>query len=232
MTRFAATLLAATAAGCLGCARVPSEAVELSVTVGRDLAELHRANRELAVRYFARMHQDVDEFVDDIYRPFVIRFTMEQLDLVAEIQRAARGEGELDPLDVMEIYAEEVLDRIAGFRDSMLAPIVSQERAVLDAIDVAYQRVQNASAVVTGHLASVRKVHDAQAEFLASFGLTDLRQQVSTAVAGLSDDLLEVLARGRGLQQRLDESPQRAGEIEAGFSRILEEIRALVPRSP
>lgn len=29
-----------------GCAQVPKESVELSVTVGRDLAEVHRSHRE------------------------------------------------------------------------------------------------------------------------------------------------------------------------------------------
>jgi hypothetical protein len=231
MTRLAAIVLGFTAAGCLSCAQVPKEAVELSVTVGRDLAELHRANRELADRYFARMRQDVNEFVDDVYRPFVIRFTLDTLDLVEEIQRAARGENELDPLDIMEIYAEEVLLRITAFRDSMLEPIVNQERAVLDSIDAAYQRVQNASAVVTGHLASVRKVHDAQAEFLGNFGPADLRRQVSTAVSGLSDNLADVLEVGREVQEALDEGPARFAEVKQKFSEILERIRTLTATS-
>lgn len=188
----------------LACAQVPQEAVELSVTVGRDLSELHRANRELAVLYFGRMERDVERFVTDVYRPYIIKFTMDDLDIVNKIVRASEPESELDPVDIMEIYADEVLARFDEFRNSLLGPIHAQEREVLTSIDVAYRQVQDANSVVTGHLASVRKVHDAQAEYLAAAGVPDLRETVGTSVAALSDSVAVLLERARGIKELLD----------------------------
>ena len=188
----------------VACAQVPKEAVELSVTVGRDLSELHRANRELAILYFDRMERDVDQFVAEVYRPYIIRFTMDELGIVNEILEASDPESELDPVDIMEIYADEVLTQIEVFRNSLLRPIHAQEREVLTSIDDAYRRVQDANAVVTGHLASVRKVHDAQTEYLAAAGVPDLRETVGTNIAALSDSLAVILQRARVIEDLLE----------------------------
>lgn len=220
--------------GCVAaCARVPQEAVELSVTVGRDLEELHLANRELAVRFFARMRTDVEAFVDEVYRPFVIRATIDSLDLVAELIAAVARIGQpgadtlLDPVDIMEIYAEQAVIQIEAFRKSMLGPIVAQEREVLDLIDVAFQRVQNAQALVTGHLASVRKVHNAQAEFLDRVGIRNAREQISGVLAGLSDSLGVILERGRELEAAIDGAPGERANAKARFAALLERIARL-----
>jgi hypothetical protein len=57
----------------VACAQVPKESVELSATVGRDVAEVYIAHRELAVILYERIENDVNKFVDDIYAPYQIR---------------------------------------------------------------------------------------------------------------------------------------------------------------
>jgi hypothetical protein len=136
-----------------GCASVPVESVQLSEAVGRDLESLHVAHKELAVRYFQRMHRDVDEFVDEVYRPYVIRSTMEDLGLIAKLQASLQPGSALDPLDVMEIYVEEAMKQIEVYRAELQAPVTEQEVQVLGAIDASHLRVQNANSIVTGHLA-------------------------------------------------------------------------------
>jgi hypothetical protein len=134
------------------CAQVPRESVELSATVGRDLAEVHRAHRELAIRYFARMKADIDRFVDEQYRPFVIRDTLERLQLLDELKQ------EKNPavlFQKMEIYVVEASKRIEDTRRQWLAPVTEQEAEVLKSLDRSYLTIQNANAIVTGHLASV-----------------------------------------------------------------------------
>src|SRR5690606_29737763 len=61
----------------LGCAQVPKESVELSATVGRDIASVHKAHRELAQLVFERMRRDINRFVDNVYAPHQIRAFME-----------------------------------------------------------------------------------------------------------------------------------------------------------
>ena len=109
-----------------GCATTPDESIELSATIGRDLAVVHEANRNLAVMHFDHLLADVDRFVDEVYRPYIIQATMEDLDLVGELQLSLAGEHDLDALDILTIYAEETMAQIDTFRREMREPIQAQ----------------------------------------------------------------------------------------------------------
>jgi hypothetical protein len=197
-----------------GCAKVPPEAVELSAMVGRDLAEVHRSHVALAERYFDRMERDIQVFLEETYRPFIIRRTMERLDLLNRIEAARAPGSDLDPLDIMEIFATETISQIQLYRDSLMTPIRSQRAQVLGSIEDAYRQIRDANAVLTAHLASVRDVHDAQAEVLHSVGLTGLRERTIEGTARLSEKVADVLRQARDAEGRIEELP--------------DEIRALV----
>jgi len=190
-----------------GCASVPEESIELSATVGRDLAAVHTANRNLAVLHFNSLLAEVDRFANEVYRPYIIEATVEDLDLVAQFQTALAGNHELalDPLEVLGIYSEEVVAQIDVFRREMRAPLEAQRDSVVSSIDQAFQQLQTANAVVTGHLASIAKVHDAQAELLADVGLEDYQQKVATGLANLSADLAHALAVARDVDQEVSD---------------------------
>jgi hypothetical protein len=196
-----------------GCASVPVESVQLSEAVGRDLESLHVAHKELAVRFFQRMHRDVDEFVEEVYRPYVIRSTMEDLGLIAKLQASLQPGSALDPLDVMEIYVEEAMKQIEAYRAELQAPVTEQEVQVLGAIDASHLRVQNANSIVTGHLASVRKVRDAQGEFLRMARLEGLPERTAAFATSVSDELGRTLSSAKATDAELKLLPARIGEI-------------------
>lgn len=187
------------------CAQVPKESVELSVTVGRDLAEVHRAHRELGVRYFGQIKGDINAFVDDVYRPYTIKNTMRQFELVDRILAAQAPDARVDALSVMELFVTMVSEEIESYRRELLDPIEAYEQEVLTGIDDAYQKLQNANAIVTGHLASVRKVHDAQEEILERAGIEDLRGRFVEETVFLSERVGDLLDKGRKAEERADE---------------------------
>ncbi len=209
------------------CASVPQESVELSATVGRDLVEAHRANRELAVRYFARMRRDVEAFVTDVYRPYVIRHTMDALNVVADIQAATKPGSDLDPVDVMEAYVTEALFQVGEFRRGLLEPIVAQEAQVLEAIDQTYQRLTYANSVVTAHLASVRKVHDVESELLRSVGAGDMRDVLANRVAAFSVSVDGLLRDARKADSLLDQGPSKLADVRKLMDDLSAKFRAL-----
>jgi hypothetical protein len=200
-----------------GCATVPPESIELSATIGRDLSTVHEANRNLALMHFDHLLADVDRFVDEVYRPYIIQATMEDLDLVNELQLALAGEHDLDALDILTIYAEEITAQIDTFRKEMRAPLLDQQREVLLSLDAAFEQLQTANAVVTGHLKSIADVHDAQAEMLRHVGLEDYRVTIAAGLAGLSNEVAELLDRARAAEADLDALPD---EIEAITDRL------------
>ena len=187
-----------------GCARIPKEAVELSVTVGRDLEEVHRAHQEFALMYFAQIKQDINTFVDEVYKPYIIKTSLEAYDLAGKIEDAQKPNAQLDVLTELDIYVTLVTDNIENFRDSLLSPIEDQEKEVLAAIDDSYQKLQNANSIVTGHLASVRKVTDAQAQLLDRTGIEGLRDKFIDNTVRLSDEINSLVKKGRDVEKDID----------------------------
>ncbi len=222
MRRIRFTLLVGLLLSSFACAQVPRESVELSVTVGRDLAEVHRAHRELAVRYFDQIKGDIDAFVDEVYRPYTIENSMRQFGLIDRIVAAQAPGAKVDALSVMELYVTMVSEEIEAYRQELLDPIEAYEREVLTGIDDAYQKLQNANAIVTGHLASIRKVHDAQEELLEKAGMENLRGRFVEETVYLSERVADLVEKGR-------KADEKAGELEETIRRLKELVKTIQP---
>jgi len=208
------TLLISLALG-FGCATVPRESVELSTTVGRDVAEVHRAHRELAVQYFKRLVGDINTFIDEVYRPYTIKQAIEDFELLTKIQEASQPGASLDVLDVLRVFVEEVAREIEEFRRELLGPVEIQRDEALASLDAAYLQIQNANSIVTGHLASVRKVQDVQDELLKKVNLSDLRRRFIEGTVALSDQVHDLVERARTREESVE-------SIEMKLKKLLE----------
>jgi hypothetical protein len=199
------------AASSAGCASTPKQAVELSATVGRDVQAVHAAHVALAGMYFDRMEADVDAFVDAQYRPYSIERNMKDFHLVEKIADRSKAGG-LDAVDVMQLFVETITADIEGFRAHLLGPIRSQRRKVLTALEDAYRQIQDGNAIVTGHLASIVKVQDAQDAVLAQLNLASLRERTVDATAAASDQIADITRKaeyGRGKVEDFQKALER-----------------------
>ena len=108
------------------CASTPRQTVELSATVGRDLEAVHVAHVALARRYFDRIESDVNSFVDETYRPYMISRSMKDFGLVDKIVKPPAS---LDALDVMQDFVEAITREIEAYRAQLLQPRARRARA-------------------------------------------------------------------------------------------------------
>ena len=201
-----AVLLAAVALA--ACASTPKQAVELSATVGRDVEKVHRAHLALAGKYFDRMEADVDAFVETRYRPYSIEKNMKDFRLLEKVTDRTKAGG-LDPLDVLQIFVEVVSADVEGYRAKVRGPVRRQRQQVMASLEAAYRQIQDGQAIVTGHLASIVKVQDAQDAVLAKLDLAGLREQTVDAAAAASDQIAELTRKaeaGRGKLEELEKT--------------------------
>jgi hypothetical protein len=204
-----------------GCASTPKQAVQLSATVGRDVASVHAAHVALARQYFARIDADIDTFVDKTYRPYLIRETLRKFELVGKLKDPAKAKG-LDALDVAETYVEGLTEELSSYRAKLHAPVQRQRDLVLEKLEAAYRQIQDGNAIVTGHLASIVSVRDAQDEVLSKAGLTGLRETLVDQTVRLSDTIAEITREA-----------QAASDKAGAFSRAPEKLETAVrPRGP
>jgi len=214
-SKSALTALLLTATLLIGaCAEVPKEAVELSTTVGRDLEEVHQAHLALAELHFQRSKDDINAFIDSVYRPgFIAKFAQE-----AQLARAVRETLENEPENLLQGLTDFVMvahERIESKRMALLAPVEEQEAAVIEEINAAHKQLQAAQAIVTGHLASVRKVHDVQNDLFAKVGLKDLRTKIATKTADVSTRVGELVSKGEEIDGSIEDAVKKIEGIDA-----------------
>lgn len=216
------------------CAQVPKESVELSTTVGRDIAEMHRSHKALAIIIYDRIKKDVNRFVDDVYSPYQIR---EQLradyddfksggedSLFAVINKAVKqpddNQAQKDTLPYMQTFLEVVRGDIESFRKELLDPVLKQEKELLSAIDRSYNQIHYANSIVTGHLASIVKVHDAQDEVLKEFGAEGLRKEIGTTLAETSRKVSEITNQAEKLDVKMADMEDKIKDWKEKFDKL------------
>jgi cell division septum initiation protein DivIVA len=219
-----------------GCTQVPKESVELSATVGRDIAKVHHSHRELVKVVYDRMRADVNRFVDDVYAPYQIRFVMKEEvrkrnSNVAEDKKksllllidAAFKEG-ADPrlqnatISAMSAMGKKIRADVESMRADLLKPLNDQETELLGAIDRSYNQIHYANSIVTGHLSSVAKVHEVQNELLEAIGVDiNLREEIGTKLANAAEKVGDLVDSAEKGLKTLDDAKKKGEEIRAAI---------------
>ena len=226
------------------CAQVPREAVELSDTVGRDIAVVHQSHRELAQILFTRMRNDVNRFIDNVYAPYQIDKVMSRqqelslsssdedrnksilLLIDAAFKPEAPPELQNTALRAMDILIKKIHADIESKRQELLDPLNAQEDEVLGSIDRAYQQLHYANSIVTGHLSSIVKVHEAQAELLQSIGVErDLRKVVSEGLAETSDKIGSLVEAAENVDNKIGVAEGNADSLKNAIMELGDKLK-------
>jgi hypothetical protein len=158
----------------LGCATVPKESVTLSATVGRDLQEMQRSHLALVDLYFNGLIEDINRFIDDVYLPYQIKMTLsdefwkEEMLSAIELASLDNSDSEIqkESFQKIQIFIQSIQSEVEYYRNLKLSPIEAQYEEIVHSINTSYEQIHYANSIVTGHLASVVKVHDTQNELL------------------------------------------------------------------
>lgn len=203
------------------CAQVPKESVELSATVGRDMVEMEKAHLAFVNLYYDKLIKDINNFIDNVYLPYQVRSTLNDtatIDyLISTIESARQpddtGKKQKEAVEVMSIYLEEIYREVESYRQSKLKPVKKQKTDLVSNIKESYDRIHYANSIVTGHLASVVKVHDTQNELLADVGLKDLRSEVGMLGADISSNISELIIEAKSQEVKTEEAVQKFNEL-------------------
>lgn len=235
MSRMCALVLALSL---LGCAQVPKKAVTLSATVGKDLVELHKAHRELALLMFEGMRRDINRFIDDVYAPHQVKFVMDRqwelarssdpkdrkmailLALNAALAPDASAKVQENVLKAMKSLVTKVREDIDEMRMELLTDLHAQQVEVLGTIDRNYQKIHYANSIVTGHLASVAEVHDAQEKALRAIGIVGLREKAGLSIANASDRIGQLVETAEKASETLDQAERFAVDLKETVKNI------------
>ncbi|WP_321470984.1 hypothetical protein [Halarcobacter sp.] len=217
------------------CAQVPKQSVELSTTLGKDIANTHQAHIQLAKLFFKRMENDVNRFIDTTYTQYQIRAAMKRQkeladinsnkSLILAIQHAfkdnASSKLQTKVLKGMEIFVQKIHEDIEKMRKEMLNPLKKQEEELISSINRAYQTMHYANSIVTGHLSSIIKVHDLQQEVLEKIGIEkDLRVEIGEKLSKSSLKIAELINKTEYANEKIDKAKQTAESIKETIKKL------------
>jgi len=216
------------------CAQMPKEAVELSATVGRDIAQVYQSHKEIAALLYERIKKDVNKFVDNVYAPYQIKRQLKddyndfksgnEDSLFAVLNYALNhpddSQAQLNTLEYMEIFLEVVRGDIESFRQEQLSLVIKQEQNLLSAIDRSYNQIHYANSIVTGHLSSIAKVYDAQNQILKEFGIEDLRKDIGETLAETSRKVSEYTDQAKKIDEKTEETEKKIKDWKTKFNNL------------
>ena len=157
------------------------------------------------------------------------------LALDAAVKQPDNARAQKDALDSMDVFVQVLRAEIESYRAKLLNPVLEQEKQLLSAIDRSYNQIHYANSIVTGHLASVVKVHDAQEEVLEKFGVEGLREDVGKTLAKVSDETAKLVKKGKELEMEIEmknlTAEEKADELKNLFEIFKNEIDELIKRN-
>jgi archaellum component FlaC len=191
----------------------------------------------LALILYERIKNDVNRFVDEVYAPYQTKkllladhedFKKGDPDslfsvLDAAIKQPNNPEIQKTALLAMDVFLQVVRAEVEAYRSERLAPILAQEKEVLSAIDRSYNQIHYANSIVTGHLASILEVHDAQEDLLNEFGIQGLRQDIGQRLSATSSSIAEFVRNAKRLEGTVE-------DIEKNMEELTRELDILVGR--
>ena len=186
-----------------GCATVPKEVVELSYTVGDDIAAVQSSYKLLVNTYFDGLRTQTLTFLNESWRPEYLRRFIKEGKLIENVS-------DNDPdkvLIAVEVWANIAIETIENKKDALITPINNDEKKLLATIDEAFANILRSNAVITAHLNSIREVKELQDETLSSLGVKDLRDKINNG-------LIEASVRSKEMLNKFKEAEGMIPEIE------------------
>ena len=195
-----------------GCAHMSKEAVELSATVGRDLSEMKKSHIALVDLYYSELQNDINSFIDNVYLPYQIQRTLAddiwKNEMLSAIESASQadptGNKQKESFEKIGAFLLIIQEEVENYRKLKLKPVQDQYASVLYSINNSYDQIHYANSIVTGHLASVVKVHDTQNEILEKIDLKDLRVNVGKGFSGVSEKIGKLVQKAKDGEEDLN----------------------------
>jgi len=119
----------------------------------------------------------------------------------------------------------KIRGNVESMRMELLNPINNQEREVLDSINRSYQEIHYANSIVTGHLSSIVKVHETQAELLESIGVKrDLRTTIGKSLSTASEKISGLIDTSGSMESKLSRAEEKAKQIKGVVSELRDKL--------
>jgi hypothetical protein len=160
-------------AAAYGCgARVPVEVVDLSGKIAMEMEKLRVSYINLVKTHYEFLRHKVDFYLKSTYVPETTTNSIKRLGSI--------GEGESLDTDItvkanrVEELSRKLFWRLEEKRKELMAPIDEQEQKALQKANEFFRQLARGNQTINDYLKGLRKLKEAQKEFIKTFKLDQL----------------------------------------------------------
>lgn len=206
------SFLALVAVAIIGCVSIPSEAPELSASLGQRITALENANVTLLERYFDLKRREIDRFITEDWVPRFAEIIFSRADVAAEWRRIVASGSDADRLKFLVEAGPALQQQINQKRLELVAPLDELERRIRRSIESEYDEAAAINNTLTSFLLSAAEVAENRNRYLEAVGVTE--NNVAEVIDGVDSAVTSLIAN--------------AGEATSYLNR-LEELKTLIP---
>jgi hypothetical protein len=208
-----------------GCATVPRETLILSQSLGYDLKALHESHRNCIEIYFRNIKGSINSFVDDVYAPFIIHYTLNQelenykkggTSFYKAIESAGQKGVKKDSDDVLNSifdFLASAYSQIEKKRSEYLFPVLKQENELILSVDQAYEKAIQANSAITASLQSMRNEKGSGQEAIPGSGISGADTLTTNNLVRLSEWLDQAVEEARKIDIKSDDAYKQVESI-------------------
>lgn len=220
-----------------GCAQLPPDTVKLSNSISTDIQTMSDAHLAFVNYYFDNAEKQVNDFVENHYKPTYIRNEIkldkqdaedpanQQFSVIYMLPVAFKDDA--DPkaqdytLQLMGSFIKGIYDQVEKYKVSLLAPLKLQRKTLIAELNSHYANIQNKNATITAMLSSVVEVHESQQELLSMFDIDpNLRVKVGSKLADISTTIND-------FSTKIDDKSDDLSKIEQKFDDLKSKLENL-----
>lgn len=197
-----------------GCARIPSEAPELSEQLGSRISALEAAHERLLAQFFLEKRRKVDEFVQDVWVPAFAQEFFSDQKISAIWNQVVQSQDPKDRLKFITIVGPRLQEKINKKRVELIQPLDELEATIREKLKAEYDQSRAINNTLTAFLVSAAKVEENRKRYLEMVGVTDKEvdkfvDQTDEAVT----DLISATSRIEDRAKDADKYREKIGDI-------------------
>lgn len=200
----------------LGCASIPREAPELSLTLGQRITAIRDANVTLLHRYFDLKRSEVDRFIQELWVPRFAKNVFTNPDVEREWLVIVASDDTQRRLEFILNAASALQGEINRKRNDLIRPLDEFERHIKQTLEDEYDEALSINNTITSFLTSASEVATNRNRYLEMLGVKDKR--VAEAIEGVDRAVTGMLGNVNNLEAGTSDFVTKMREIEALFS--------------
>ena len=186
---------------CTSCAKIPSEAPELSAELGKRIAAIEKSHINLIGRFFDEKRAQADKYVFEVRLPIFAEQVFSDPKVDSAWKEIVASDDPEDRIRLILVLGPRIQKRVNAETNKLRNPLDELEKLVKRKVRNEYLQARAINNSITSFLTSASKVERNRERLLDIIGLTDTDEVIAKAVDKVDSVFSELLNETKTVEE-------------------------------